>query len=90
MLSLNEKLSEVQFLRLRTTILALPLFFFFFGERKFNEHTHVKITRHWKSTPRGEFFKIPYSRDYWGNGYKLSMQRYLVSFGWVDGIQGNH
>ena len=80
MLSLNEKLSEVQRLRLRATILALPLFF---GERKFYARAHLKLTRQWKSTLRDEFFKIPYFRNYWGNGYKLSVQRYLGWFGWM-------
>ena len=45
MLSLNEKLSEVQLLRLRATFHA-----YFICERKFYARAHVKITRHWKST----------------------------------------
>ena len=66
MLRLNEKLSEVQLLRLRATILALPLFFLGGGggERKFYAGTHVKNMRQWKLTLRDEFFKIPYSRNY--------------------------
>ena len=65
MLRLNEKLSEVQLLRLRATILALPLFFWGGGgERKFYAGTHVKNMRQWKLTLRDEFFKIPYSRNY--------------------------
>ena len=44
-LSLNEKLNEIQLLRLRATFHALSLFLFY-------ARTHVKITRHWKSTLR--------------------------------------
>ena len=47
MLSLNEKLSEVRLLRLRVTFHASPLFI---CGNKFYARTHVKITRHWKST----------------------------------------
>ena len=51
MLSLNEKLSEVQLLRLRETFHALPPLF---ANVNFTYvRTHVKITRQWKSTPKG-------------------------------------
>ena len=42
MLSLNEKLSAVQLLRLHCL--------YFICEQKFYARSHVKITRHWKST----------------------------------------
>ena len=42
MLSLNEKLSAAQLLRLHCL--------YFICERKFYARSHVKITRHWKST----------------------------------------
>ena len=58
MLSLNEKLSEVQLLRLRATFHALPLFYL---RNKFYASTHVKITRHWKSTVTTGIFHL---RDY--------------------------
>ena len=49
MLSSNGKLNEVQLLRLRETFHALPLFHL--RTQNFTHaRTHVKITRHWKST----------------------------------------
>ena len=48
-LSLNEQSSEVQLLCLRETFHALPLFHL--RTQNFTHaRTHVKITRHWKST----------------------------------------
>ena len=47
MLSLNEKLSAVQLLRLRATFHALP---YYICERTFYARTQVKNTRRWKST----------------------------------------
>ena len=47
MLNINEKLSEVQLLRLRATFHLLPIFL---CKLKFYARTHINITRHWKST----------------------------------------
>ena len=74
MLSFKENMSEVDFFILTSDLSCIA---FFFCERKFYVRTRVKSTRQWKSTLRDEFFKTPYSRNYKGNGYKLSVQRCL-------------
>ena len=56
MLSLNEKLSEVQLLRLRATFHALPLFYL--RTKILRTYRHVKITRHRKSTLSLEYDQI--------------------------------
>ena len=48
-LSLNEKLSKVQLLRLRATFHALPLFYL--RKFKFYARSDVRIRRHWISIP---------------------------------------
>ena len=58
MLSLNEKLNEVQRLRLRATFMYC---LYFICERKFSARTDVKITRHRKSTLKCVALKrLPY------------------------------
>ena len=55
MLSFNEELSEVQLLRLYERHFMHCLYFI--CEREFYARTHVKITRHWKSTLCNEIYQ---------------------------------
>ena len=59
MLSLNEKLSEVQLLRLYERPFMECLYFI--CEHKFYTRTRVKITRHWKRTLIGRKDRNPFA-----------------------------
>ena len=83
MLSLNERLSEVQLLRLRATFLALPLFF---CQRKFYARKNYATV---EINPRRRVFQNSLLQKLlgeWLEAFGAKMSEIV----WVDGIQGNH
>ena len=90
MLRLNEKLSEVQLLRLRATILALPLFFFGGGGR-------TQILRRYARKKYATVEINPKRRVFQNSLLQKLLGERVQAFGasmsgivWEDGIQGNH